>query len=100
MRYRLQLPRELIGVGAASLVAVLVLLSARAATLAGAPSKDTSAWWGHIRVLASDQFQGRLTGSPGYQQAAAYVAERFKSLAWRRQGRTATSSQSATSCRR
>ena len=78
MRYRLQLPGELIGVGAASLVAVLVLLSARAATLAGAPSKDTSAWWGHIRVLASDQFQGRLTGSPGYQQAAAYVAERFK----------------------
>jgi Zn-dependent M28 family amino/carboxypeptidase len=57
---------------------MLVLLSATTVTLADAPSKDTSAWWGHIKVLASDTFQGRLTGSPGYQQAAAYVADRFK----------------------
>jgi Zn-dependent M28 family amino/carboxypeptidase len=42
------------------------------------PTKDTSAWWGHIKVLASDECQGRLTGSPGYQRAADYVAGEFQ----------------------
>ena len=35
-------------------------------------------WWSHIQVLADDQLEGRLTGSAGYQKAAAYVAERFQ----------------------
>src|SRR6516164_11260607 len=78
MRYKLGLPGDLITVRAASLAAMLMLLSASPVILADALSKDTSAWWGHISVLASDQFQGRLTGSSGYQQAAAYVADRFK----------------------
>jgi Zn-dependent M28 family amino/carboxypeptidase len=47
------------------------------AAQAEGPTKETSAWWGHIKVLASDDFQGRLTGSPGYQKAAAYVADSF-----------------------
>ena len=78
MRYKLGLPGDLITVRAASLAAMLMLLSASPVILADALSKDTSAWWGHISVLASDQFQGRLTGSSGYQQAAAYVADQFK----------------------
>ena len=57
---------------------VLVLLSRSAVTLADPPAKETSPWWGHIKVLASNEFQGRLTGSPGYQRAAAYVADKFK----------------------
>ena len=65
-------------VAAARLLAVLVCLSANAVTLAASPSEETNAWWGHIRVLASDEFQGRLTGSAGYQQAATYVAESFR----------------------
>src|SRR5215472_14253614 len=65
-------------VAAARLVAVLVCLSGNAVTMAATPSKETNAWWGHIRVLASDEFQGRLTGSAGYQQAATYVAESFR----------------------
>ncbi|MCI4343079.1 MAG: M20/M25/M40 family metallo-hydrolase [Thermoplasmata archaeon] len=36
------------------------------------------AWWSHVRVLAGDNMQGRETGSPGYQRAAAYVAEQFQ----------------------
>lgn len=36
------------------------------ATSAAVPDKATSARWGHIKVLASDDFQGRLTGSPRY----------------------------------
>lgn len=47
-------------------------------TWADAPSKETSAWWGHIRVLASNEFQGRLTGSSGYQHAADYVVNSFR----------------------
>ncbi len=58
---------------------ILALAAALYATLATAatPTKDTSAWWGHVRALASDEFQGRLTGSAGYRAAAEYVARRF-----------------------
>ena len=38
------------------------------------------AWWGHIAFLASDQMQGRLTGTPAYDRAADYVAAQFKAL--------------------
>jgi Zn-dependent M28 family amino/carboxypeptidase len=37
-------------------------------------------WWGHIAVLAADDMQGRLTGSSGYDKAAAYVEGQFKAL--------------------
>ena len=78
MRHKRRISADLNAARTASLAAMLMLLSASPVTLADAPSKDTSAWWGHIKVLASDQFQGRLTGSSGYQQAAAYVADRCK----------------------
>jgi Zn-dependent M28 family amino/carboxypeptidase len=32
-----------------------------------------------VQRLASDEYQGRLTGSEGYAKAAAYVADRFQS---------------------
>jgi hypothetical protein len=34
----------------------------------------------HIRYLASDRLAGRGTGTPGYDSAAHYVAERFAEL--------------------
>lgn len=40
--------------------------------------KQGKRWWSHIQVLADDRLEGRLTGSAGYQKAAAYVAERFQ----------------------
>src|SRR5258708_5004504 len=58
----------------AFLLAALTCIAAHPAV----PDKDTSTWWGHIKILASDEFQGRLTGSPGYAKAAEYVASEFK----------------------
>ena len=37
------------------------------------------AWWSHVRVLADDSMEGRDTGSAGYQRAADYVIEQFRS---------------------
>jgi len=42
------------------------------------PTKETSQWWSHVEVLASDRLQGRLTGSEGYAEAVHYVADSFK----------------------
>jgi hypothetical protein len=35
------------------------------------------AWWAHIQYLASDDLQGRDTGSEGYRKAADYTAKQF-----------------------
>ncbi|NOT33440.1 MAG: M20/M25/M40 family metallo-hydrolase [Candidatus Eisenbacteria bacterium] len=35
---------------------------------------------GHIEILADDRFEGRETGTPGYQLAARYVAAQFRAL--------------------
>lgn len=45
------------------------------------PSIDprTAAWWETTGDLSSDAMEGRDTGSPGYDRAAAYVAARFAS---------------------
>ena len=45
-------------------------------TVAAAPAPDPSGerWWSHIAEIASDRYEGRLTGTPGYERAAAYVA--------------------------
>ena len=39
---------------------------------------DTLAWWHTTEVLSNDTMEGRDTGSPAYQRAADYVANRFK----------------------
>ncbi|HUK30996.1 MAG TPA: M28 family metallopeptidase [Candidatus Acidoferrum sp.] len=39
---------------------------------------EGNAWWAHVQYLASDELQGRLTGSEGYRKAADYVAKQFK----------------------
>ena len=44
------------------------------------PTKETSQWWSHVSVLASDRLQGRLTGSDGYAEAVKYVAGNFQAL--------------------
>ncbi|HLX08796.1 MAG TPA: hypothetical protein VKY89_13135, partial [Thermoanaerobaculia bacterium] len=52
-----------------------------AAGATGTPGDTTGAgesWWAHVKYLADDRLEGRLTGSAGYRQAAAYVAERFQ----------------------
>jgi len=49
-----------------------------AAPAFAAPADDAARWWSHVETLAGPAFEGRLTGSPGYDKAAAYAAGRFK----------------------
>jgi Zn-dependent M28 family amino/carboxypeptidase len=38
------------------------------------------AWWAHVKVLAADTMEGRLTGSEGYLRAAKYVVSQFDAM--------------------
>lgn len=44
-----------------------------AATLGATSAPEGVRWWAHVRALASDTFEGRGTGTPGYRKAAEYV---------------------------
>jgi hypothetical protein len=60
-------------------VAVVVL----AAACAGTPAREAAAispraLEAHVRFLASDALQGRMTGTTGYQAAAEYVASQLR----------------------
>src|SRR5579884_3197605 len=48
------------------------------ACLLAAPLDDGSRWWSYVEPLASDQMQGRRTGSPEHRKAAEYVAAQFE----------------------
>ena len=63
--------------GVAALACVLV-----AAKPAPLPVDDAAATRirGHVQFLASDELEGRETGSRGYNIAAAYVASQFASM--------------------
>jgi hypothetical protein len=61
-------------------IALVALFIAGSAAAAEATSPRAQAWWGDIRQIAADRNEGRLTGSPGYRRAAAYVVARFKAL--------------------
>jgi hypothetical protein len=50
---------------------------ALSACAGGAIDAQTSAWWQTTEALSNDAMEGRDTGSPGYDRAAAYVADRF-----------------------
>jgi Zn-dependent M28 family amino/carboxypeptidase len=41
---------------------------------------DETAFREHIRVLASDEFEGRRPGTPGEEKTIAYVVEQFRKL--------------------
>jgi len=41
---------------------------------------DDTAYAEHVRVLASDDFQGRKPGTPGEDKTVGYLAERFRKL--------------------
>ncbi len=64
----------------------LLLLSALLAAAAPANSQSQTAqqradrWWADVSTLADDNMEGRLTGTPGYDRAAAYVVGRLREL--------------------
>lgn len=37
-------------------------------------------WWSHVQYLASDERQGRLPGTPGFEAATVYVEGQFKAI--------------------
>ena len=51
------------------------LQSSGTATATGATTSERM--MSHIRYLASDELEGRLTGSPGAEKAAQYIGEQF-----------------------
>src|SRR5690242_17985292 len=57
-----------------------ILLVMLVALAVHAPSPDAARWWSHVEFLASDALQGRDTGSPGFEKAAAYVETQFKAI--------------------
>ncbi len=60
---------------------ILCLLPAAACVLLTAGTDFTAEgkrWWSHIEYLASDELQGRDTGSEGHLKAARYVAGEFE----------------------
>src|SRR5579884_1109671 len=62
-------------------VAAVFALAAGAGLLAatgGQARDDGSRWWSYVEYLASDQMQGRQTGSPEHRKAAEYVAAQFE----------------------
>jgi Zn-dependent M28 family amino/carboxypeptidase len=67
------------------LLALLVATPAALAQQQPARTDDANAenLRAHVRALASDEFEGRRTGSPGAQKAAAYVESEFKRLGLR-----------------
>ena len=60
------------------LLATAVLLSLP--VQASAAATPAERWMAHVKVLADDGMEGRLTGTPGYDRAAAYVAGEFQKL--------------------
>jgi Zn-dependent M28 family amino/carboxypeptidase len=59
-------------------LAILGALCAGGSAWAYEPSAE--AMRGHIAFLASDALEGRAAGTPGYDKAAAYVADQFKAI--------------------
>jgi Zn-dependent M28 family amino/carboxypeptidase len=66
----------------ASFFALVALIAAPQLPAQGRPVTPADqaagdAWWAHIKALADDGMEGRLTGSEGYLRAARYVVSQF-----------------------
>jgi hypothetical protein len=72
-----------------ALACVVLALSACASAGNGLDAQ-TAAWWRATEALSLDAMEGRDTGSPGYDRAAAYVAERFEHAGLRPAGDNGT----------
>lgn len=45
---------------------------------AAKPRFDGSTWWNYVKILASDDMEGRETGSAGLRRAEAYIVEQLQ----------------------
>ena len=60
------------------IVSLSTLLAAQNPSATTAPNFDGKSWWDYVKVLASDQMEGRETGSEGLRKAAAYIVDQLK----------------------
>ncbi len=60
------------------LLPIMVLSAALGAQNPSTPNFDGNSWWAYVKVLASDQMEGRETGSEGLRKAAAYIVDQLK----------------------
>jgi Zn-dependent M28 family amino/carboxypeptidase len=68
---------RLIVSAAAVLGMIAPQLAAQGRPVTPADEAAGEAWWAHIKTLADDKMEGRLTGSEGYLRAARYVVSQF-----------------------
>jgi hypothetical protein len=66
------------GLISACLICMPMLVDASVELGKKPPSGPATQWWADVAALASDDMEGRQTGSPGYLRAANYVVSRFK----------------------
>lgn len=78
----------------AALVAFAALCGPAAASAQAINDADTRAWWAITNTLSSDAYEGRDTGSAGYDRAADYVAKRFAAAGLKPAGDAGTFLQS------
>jgi Zn-dependent M28 family amino/carboxypeptidase len=62
------------------LAGVLACAKPAAPTLAQLPDVDTKAVMDHVKVLSSDEFEGRAPGSKGEELTVAYLIDQFKKI--------------------
>lgn len=61
----------------ARLIAIACAVLSFSACASTGGDAQTAAWWRTTQALSGDDMEGRDPGSPGYDRAAAYVADRF-----------------------
>jgi Zn-dependent M28 family amino/carboxypeptidase len=62
------------------LLSVAVAAAVPASAQPQTPAQRADRWWADVSTLADDRMEGRLTGTPGYDRAAAYVVGRLREL--------------------
>jgi Zn-dependent M28 family amino/carboxypeptidase len=70
------------------LLACLGVVLIAAAVFAQTPDWDAlgKRWWSHVQFLADDKLEGRDVGTPGFEKAAAYMADQFRAAGLRPAG--------------
>ena len=63
---------------ALAVVVCLACSSVAPAQAQNKPDRETARWWSNVQYMASDQMEGRDTGTPAYDRAAEWVAQQFK----------------------
>src|ERR1700722_15803158 len=65
---------------AISQIAIVIGLMNFSSGFARAGEISTNRMMDHIRVLSSDEFEGRAPGTPGEEKTVKYLTEQFKSM--------------------